>query len=420
MPKIKLFLSLALIVLAVALVGGATLAWFTAATDPLENVFEAGTVEISAERTSHTTKNIEQNWNPGDCTDLGIKVENIGTKSVFVRSKLWERWLPSALRTLVIYTGDSIQLVALEWDSTCKGCTGLSGPIATGKFNYSTPFTEGPSYMKGILWDIISKNNSLGVPYVVNGEDYKVWCLDSQRTISKKSSGHDVQIFDPFCNENWYEEIPVSHNDWNNLPWAQIVYIVNNVDKYIEAGYIIMDIQQAIWHFTNGGFWPDVDGVHNIFTEANAYAIIADVNANSNLSTDNVNITMNGWTKGPDDWWYFNGKMLGSENDSYADLLVNMEVCLDGRLTDNDYQGAQYWLTLFYEAIQSSHEAAFLKWKVGYFDESWYPVVNSLGVTNTIYFNQNISTWVLTHATGTYHWGAPNLNEPNAKDWILQ
>ncbi|MDZ4132418.1 MAG: TasA family protein, partial [Dethiobacteria bacterium] len=103
MPKIKIFMSLAIVILAVALIGGATLAWFTAATDPIENVFVAGTVDIEAGWQSGFVKLIEENWNPGDCSDLGLCVINEGTKAVKIRAKFDGFWTPGTQRMLVIY-----------------------------------------------------------------------------------------------------------------------------------------------------------------------------------------------------------------------------------------------------------------------------------------------------------------------------
>jgi predicted ribosomally synthesized peptide with SipW-like signal peptide len=71
------------ILLAVLLVAGGTMAWFTASTDPVGNVFTAGTVAIEL------TDNFEgaPNVNPGDCYEKEVYVTNTGTKRALVRIK---------------------------------------------------------------------------------------------------------------------------------------------------------------------------------------------------------------------------------------------------------------------------------------------------------------------------------------------
>lgn len=82
MKKRKWMLGSAMI-LALILVAGGTLAWFTATADPVKNEFTAGTVEI---------KLIDQfdgapNVNPGDCYKKVIAVCNTGTKKAYIRIK---------------------------------------------------------------------------------------------------------------------------------------------------------------------------------------------------------------------------------------------------------------------------------------------------------------------------------------------
>lgn len=84
------------ILLAVLLVVGGTMAWFTAEADPVFNKFTAGTVKI--ELHDETTDGVPfpvdglDNINPGDTKDKIVYVENTGSKRVFVRIQLIPSW----------------------------------------------------------------------------------------------------------------------------------------------------------------------------------------------------------------------------------------------------------------------------------------------------------------------------------------
>ena len=74
------------IALAVLLIAGGTLAWFTSEADPITNLFTAGTVEI--ELIDEFEAEEATNVNPGDTYDKVVRVDNEGTKAIFVRVKL--------------------------------------------------------------------------------------------------------------------------------------------------------------------------------------------------------------------------------------------------------------------------------------------------------------------------------------------
>jgi predicted ribosomally synthesized peptide with SipW-like signal peptide len=365
MTKMRAFISIMIIILALALVGGATAAWFTAQASIQENEFVAGTVAISAERGSaHISKIIEDNWNPGDTTDLEICVENEGTKAINLRTKLTGHWIPSTWRLLVVYSGSNVQLLAVDWDST-KGCTGTSGPIATGTFSVSSPGSV--SYFNGTF------SNLSNQPYLQNDSGYKVWCVDSINTISPGKVYNNVQIFDPFCNEKWYEGLSLGSNNekWKTIPWTKIAYIINKTPNYITSGYGIMDIQQAIWYFTNGEFATGQGG--NLIK---AQAIVDDTQDNYNLPIDNVTFSMTSmanWQEGEDGWWYYKGVIDGTLVNP-TKICFTLPVFLDPLLTGNQYQGAQFWLGFEFEAIQASNQAPNDVWKMSWDGTSWTPV----------------------------------------------
>ncbi|OLS02179.1 TasA family protein [Tissierella creatinophila] len=73
------------IMLAVLLVAGGTMAWFTAQSDPVSNNFKAGTLKI--ELTDIFVAADAQNVNPGDQFNKEVSIKNTGTKRAMVRIK---------------------------------------------------------------------------------------------------------------------------------------------------------------------------------------------------------------------------------------------------------------------------------------------------------------------------------------------
>ena len=90
--KKNILISVMVIVIAAAMISGATYAWFTDSADPIVNEFTAGTVEISAEETLFPEQFMMENWNPGDCADKEYTIINTGTKSVYVRVVITGAW----------------------------------------------------------------------------------------------------------------------------------------------------------------------------------------------------------------------------------------------------------------------------------------------------------------------------------------
>lgn len=91
----RIFLSMFVILMAAAAMGGATLAWFTDATTPINNVFIPGTVSIEADETVSWDGTIRQNWNPGDCDWKEFEITNEGSKSIYLRGKVTGKWYTS-------------------------------------------------------------------------------------------------------------------------------------------------------------------------------------------------------------------------------------------------------------------------------------------------------------------------------------
>ena len=103
----KLLVAVLLIVLAMALIIGGTLAWFTAEDDLEAITFEAGTVDI--EVTDVNEGEGFNNVNPGDCIAIEVEITNIGSKAVVLRltgiAASWEDGLDIGVVSLDIGEG---------------------------------------------------------------------------------------------------------------------------------------------------------------------------------------------------------------------------------------------------------------------------------------------------------------------------
>ncbi|MDZ4132650.1 MAG: hypothetical protein U1E11_05880, partial [Dethiobacteria bacterium] len=199
-----------------------------------------------------------------------------------------------------------------------------------------------------------------------------VWCVDSQTTISPGT--HTVSIFDPYCNPDWYTEVSTKEK-WEKIPWHKLDYIINQ--NYLEQGYTSGDIQDAIWHFTNGTISVPGSPIDSRYTYAQlgldnqkAIEIIDDVNANSGLQPSNVSFSPGaGWTyNNSDKWWYYDLPIPGTYTEASEEarkICLSFQVCLDGATTVNEYQGAHYHLISLFQAIQASHEG---EWNWSEFD----------------------------------------------------
>lgn len=80
------------VILAVLLVVGGTMAWFTAESEPITNTFIAGTVEINL--VDEFDEEEASNVNPGDIYEKIVYVENIGSKRAFIRIQLTPEFDP--------------------------------------------------------------------------------------------------------------------------------------------------------------------------------------------------------------------------------------------------------------------------------------------------------------------------------------
>lgn len=91
--KTRMLMSLLVIALAAALVGGATMAWFNDTQDVPEATFTAGTVKVAAGQPAYAEGYAVDNVNPGDCTVATWNIENVGSIAAQIRVELDMEWL---------------------------------------------------------------------------------------------------------------------------------------------------------------------------------------------------------------------------------------------------------------------------------------------------------------------------------------
>ena len=139
MNKKNLLIGSALVLAALLVVGG-TMAWFTAAADPVTNTFKAGTVEIELHDvqmgdTTFPTAGIS-NVNPGDEYDKIVYVENTGSKAIYVRVKLTPAWTKGANPLDLKVNGvdmATFPIVGDKWFLHTDGWYYYTDPVADGE-----------------------------------------------------------------------------------------------------------------------------------------------------------------------------------------------------------------------------------------------------------------------------------------------
>ena len=141
MNRKNLLIGSALVLAALFVVGG-TMAWFTAAAEPVTNTFKAGTVKIELhDLTYDDEQNLVSfpgdgisNVNPGDEYDKIVYVENTGSKAVYVRVKLTPNWTDDLSNVVTIDDEDYVMadFPILEGWEYYEGWYYYTSPVAAG------------------------------------------------------------------------------------------------------------------------------------------------------------------------------------------------------------------------------------------------------------------------------------------------
>lgn len=142
--KSKMMISLLIIAMAAAVIGGSTMAWFTAQSGDIENTFTAGTLMIDVDEDVNYDVTLNMNnVNPGDCFEKEFNIENTGTKGALLRMELdeewvfdyghlWNNWEALGFTELNPLNGGGEKPAAMsgaQWDAFVAYVEGLPNPV---------------------------------------------------------------------------------------------------------------------------------------------------------------------------------------------------------------------------------------------------------------------------------------------------
>ncbi len=200
----RTILSVAIILLAVASVGGATMAWFTDQSDPINNTFTAGTVEIEADEVIIGEGVTMDNWNPGDCVEKKFTITNSGTKAIALRGIVTQQW----------YELDGTEWV--EWAPDPEGSNAAKVTFV------GTGWTEDPTgsgiwYYDSDIPGTYTEANPVGVEL-----NFKV-CLDGPEAGNQYQGKRYIMSVT-------FQAIQASHSDqweWNNVDFETGLEIID-------------------------------------------------------------------------------------------------------------------------------------------------------------------------------------------------
>ena len=136
--KNKVLITALVLALAAAVIGGSTMAWFTAKAE-VENTFTAGTMLIEADQIIPVDTTEFTNVNPGDAYCVGWEIENVGTKKMELRFDALGEWMfelsglddPAHIGICPNYQDD--WKIILGEDNNAFGIYYINGPIEPGE-----------------------------------------------------------------------------------------------------------------------------------------------------------------------------------------------------------------------------------------------------------------------------------------------
>lgn len=362
MKHMKLKATVIAVALSAALVGGATLAWFTDQKEIAQATFQAGTVEIDADLASFTysadeTKNSEMPYTVVDFAQglnnkqKAIKADRRVAQGDFdtVYNKISQRTLHQAQPDIADFftlgfgghvaiqlnrplpAGDNLWVIECTYNNDRKhneavlvevSSTGLPGSwVPVGTFNKNDDREPGASNShQHTLWIEIDT-----AAMEFDGPIHYIQLTDMTGELDGTSSedGFDID----------YLGIPLSTDNWNPGDSNRLTYFVKNV------GTKAIQLRAKV-----EGEWdnPDLPG-----------------NPNVKFELDPVSEGL--WELGNDGNFYYIGtgnKLDGSYNTTPQHAYLYVIAKLDGASTGNEYQGETFHLQTTFQAIQNSHQAA--------------------------------------------------------------
>lgn len=198
----KVLMSLAIIILVVAAVGGATTAWFTAKAE-LENTFTAGTVLISADEVDVLEGDMG-NVNPGDCFTKLIDIDNDGSKKIFLRLRMAEvsEW---------VFDWDHLWD---NWDALCFSEYGERPGYSSAEWEAFKAMVL--AYLEANADSLVTTTLLPGVGYTVQGPDADGWFYVVPDGLEPLHPGETLQVkvkvcFDGPLMKNYFQAATYTH-----------------------------------------------------------------------------------------------------------------------------------------------------------------------------------------------------------------
>jgi predicted ribosomally synthesized peptide with SipW-like signal peptide len=266
--KSRMLISMLVIALAAAAIGGATMAWFTAEADVPDVTFTAGTVDVEVDNNPAIAtledRSIE-NVNPGDCATICWNIRNVGTKRAELRVKVDSGWVgeveeaeqvvffaPKPDSGWVMYEDEEglwlyyingpVAPVAGD-DEGVKLClvVGFDGPDMDNRYQeldysiggtvYAVQATNGaPEDLWGEAWTNVKNGEGLYVEdYFVNGNGASMPCWNGGTT------DPDPEPTPPELDRFEVSELEVGPKDyWSNVPVTATITAYDTEDNVFD------------------------------------------------------------------------------------------------------------------------------------------------------------------------------------------
>lgn len=287
-----------------ALVGGATMAWFTHQAEGGKAIFTAGTVEVSAGNAVITGTGSHDNWNPGDCNQVKWVIKNTGSKTSYIRVRLDKGW----------ENGDVQCQIETAWSEGTRFGGGWAQYFYTQK-----------GQQKSVRF-LAGQHHEAGTITVWNDEEFIFVRFDT-------INGWEMQKTHLYVGSN----PPTRHAP------GQLGRKNENLD----------DPTTDLYKIPIGEVTGDTIYVAAHADVTRCVGDLSDCNVRWELCED----SQGKWILGKDGYYYYFEPVAAGQ-----EIKICFNVCLDGEKTDNKFQGKRFIANIIVDSVQSSHGAIHEVW----------------------------------------------------------